>query len=164
MPEKQTRGPFLSVAVLCEKVLEEKDGVKSAIRIVDRVTRSAVGPKPPVDMQPFNYELTLFLKFKSGWARGSQSLTIEIAKPSGETTKAIQQTIFFEGEEDRGIDIVGNLKIKFELTGIYWFHIYLNDEHITQIPLRIIYMPQVIPQRQGPGPSESSEPDQDSLS
>lgn len=159
MSEKRKRGPFLSVAVLCEKVLEEKDGVKSAIRIVDRVTHTAVGQKPPKEMQPFDYNLTLLLKFKSGWARGSQSLRIEIIKPSGESSTPVQQTLFFEGEEDRGVDIVGNLTIKFEMTGIYWFQIYLDDEHITQIPLRIIYMPQII---QKQGPSELSGPDQES--
>ena len=38
------QGPYLSAALLCEKVLEEKDGVKSAIRIIDRVTRTVTGP------------------------------------------------------------------------------------------------------------------------
>ena len=62
------RGPYLSAAFLCEKVLEEKDGVKSAIRIIDRVTRTAVGPNPPMEMEPFQYNIVLLLKFKSGLA------------------------------------------------------------------------------------------------
>ena len=37
-----TLGPFLN-ALLCEKVLEEKDGIKTAVRILDQVNRSAVG-------------------------------------------------------------------------------------------------------------------------
>ena len=160
MPEERKRGPFLSAAFLCEKVLEEKDGVKSAIRIVDRVTRTAVGPNPPKEMVSFDYDINLFLRFKSGWARGSTNLRIETVKPSGESSTPVQQTIFFEGEEDRGVDVTGHLRIKFEMIGIYWFHVYLDDEHLTQIPLRVIYMPQIIQER-GPGPSEPSEPDQE---
>ena len=160
MSEKPRQGPFLSAALLCEKVLEEKDGVKSAIRIIDRVTRTVVVPKPPKEMQPFPYDITLFLRFKSGRARGSQTLKIETAKPSGERSTSVQQTIFFEGEEDRGVDVVGHLTIKLEMTGIYWFHVYLDEEHLTQIPLRVIYMPQIIQER-GQGPSKPSEPDQE---
>ncbi len=138
------RGPFFSAALLCEKVLVEKDGVKSAIRIVDRVTRTAVGPNPPSEMVPFDYHATLLIKFKSGWARGVHKVKIQLAKPSGELMPEFDRNVLFEGEEDRGIDIILNLMLKLDQTGIYWIHIYLNDTKITQIPLRVIYIPQVI--------------------
>ena len=138
------RGPFLSAALLCEKVLEEKDGVKSAIRIVDRVTHSALGPNPPDQMEPFDYGLTLLIKLKSGSARGIHTLQVRLVKPSGESPTPLRQSVFFEGEEDRGIDVIGQMTIRFDQVGIHWFHIYLNDIRLTQIPLRIIYVPQVM--------------------
>lgn len=64
-------GPYLSAAFLCEKVLTEADGVKSAIRIFDRTTHTIAGPAPPTEMQPFDYEFMLFIRFKSGAARCS---------------------------------------------------------------------------------------------
>ncbi|MBI2851262.1 MAG: hypothetical protein HYX80_09555 [Chloroflexi bacterium] len=137
------QGPYLSAALLCEKVLIEKDEVKSAIRIIDRVNRSVVGPNPPIEMEPFEYELTLLLKFKSGRARGVHSVRIQPVKPSGELMPATTNNVLFEGEEDRGVDIVGNMRFKFEETGIYWIHIYLNETRMTQIPLRVTYVPQV---------------------
>ena len=137
------QGPYLSAALLCEKVLVEKDEVKSAIRIIDRVNRSAVGPNPPTEMAPFEYELTLLLKFKSGRARGLHSVKIQPVKPSGELMQELINNVLFEGEEDRGVDIVGNVRFRFEETGIYWIHIYLNDTRVTQIPLRVTYVPQV---------------------
>lgn len=155
MPFEQ--GPYLSAAFLCEKVLEERDGVKSAIRIIDRVTRTAVGPSPPEEMEPFDYEATLLIKLKSGWARGSYPLEIRLVKPSGETPTPLRQTVYLEGEEDRGVDIMVNMRIKFDITGIYWFHVYLRDVCLTQIPLRVIYMPQV---RQIHGPSGGLPPAQ----
>ena len=51
-------GPYLSVAVLCEKVLREADGVSSIIRIVDRITVSAKGKEAPPDMPPVPVNLT----------------------------------------------------------------------------------------------------------
>ncbi len=143
------RGPYLSAAFLCEKVLEEKDGVKSAIRIIDRITRTQISPNPSMDMEPFDYSVVLLLKFKSGWARGIHTIKIQIVKPSGESAPEVSNNVLFEGEEDRGIDIVANMMIKLDQTGIYWIHIYLNNEKITQIPLRVIYMPQVRPMRGG---------------
>ena len=148
------RGPYLSAALLCEKVLDEKDGVKSAIRIIDRVTRTYVGPNPPAEMEPFDYDVVLLIKFKSGWARGVHTVKIQTAKPSGELTPEIINSVLFEGEEDRGIDIIGNMRIRLDQTGIYWIYVYLNDIRITQIPLRVTYIPQI---RQVKGGSPSQE-------
>ena len=155
MPFEQ--GPYLLAAFLCEKVLEERDGVKSAIRIIDRVTRTAIGPSPPEEMEPFDYEATLLIKLKSGRASGSYPLEVRLVKPSGESPTPLHQTVYFEGEEDRGIDIVVNMRVKFDITGIYWFQVYLGDVCLTQIPLRVIYMPQV---RQIYGPSGGLPPAQ----
>ena len=152
------RGPFLSAALLCEKVLVEQDGVKSAIRIVDRVTRTAVGPSPPDEMEPFDYDVTLLLKLKSGSARGVFPIEVRLLKPSGESPTPLRQNVLFEGEEDRGVDIVGNIKIRFDQSGIYWFAIYLGGNCLTQIPFRVIYIPQVMQIR---GPREGPPPPQE---
>jgi len=156
-PVKQfERGPYLSAALLCEKVLVEQDGVKSAIRIVDRINRTAVGPSPPSEMEPFDYEMVLLLRFKSGWARGVHTVKVQTAKPSGELMPEVVNSVLFEGEEDRGVDIVGHMKLKLEQTGIYWIYIYLNDIRVTQIPFRVTYMSQVI-QVRGSGSNPSQE-------
>lgn len=152
------QGPFLSAAFICEKVLVEKDGVKSAIRIVDRVTRTVVDPSPPEEMEPFDWEGVLLLRLKSGWARGNYSVQVSFVKPSGESPTPMQRTVNFEGEEDRGIDVMVNMSVRFDQTGIYWFKIYLADMLLTQIPLRVVYLPQV---RQIPGSAGSSPPDQE---
>lgn len=139
------QGPYLSAAILCEKVLVEKDGVKSAIRIIDSINRLEVGLRPPDEMAPFEHELVLLLKFKSGRARGVYAVKIQPAKPSGELMQPVIHNVLFEGEEDRGVDIVAHMVFKFDKTGIYWVHVYLNDVHITQIPLRLAYIPQFTP-------------------
>ncbi len=34
----ENSGPYLIAALLCEKVLQEKDGIISVIRMIDRIT------------------------------------------------------------------------------------------------------------------------------
>ncbi len=145
-------GPYLIAAIICEKVLVEQGGVKSAIRIIDRVTHQAIGPNPPQEMEPFDYETTLLIKFKSGRARGTYPLEIQLIKPSGESAPPMRRSILFEGEDDRGMDIVVNMRIKFDLTGIYWFNIILNNMHLTRIPFRVVYLPQVRQKSAASGP------------
>ena len=136
-------GPYLQAAFLCEKVLTEQDGVKSAIRIFDRQTRTTIGPTPPDEMEPYDLEACLLLRFKSGAARGSSQLRVQLQKPSGETSQPVIHTIIFEGEDDRGIDIISNMTLRIEMTGLYWFDIYLEDVRLTRVPLRIVYLPQI---------------------
>jgi len=136
-------GPYLSAAFLCEKVLNESDGVKSIIRIVDRFVQSAVGPNPPPELIPFEHSFVLFLRFKSGRARGLMGVKFELIKPSGEALPPGMQNVLFEGEDDGGVEIAINMKLRLDQTGIWWFYIYLNDVRVTQIPFKVIYMPQV---------------------
>ena len=139
-------GPFLQTAIICEKVLIEQDGVKSAIRIYDRHLRTAMGPSPSSEMEPHDMELTLLLRFKSGSARGTYPLEIRLEKPSGESVMLGSQTVMFEGEDDRGADVVANLSMRVEFTGLYWFDIYLDNIRVTRVPLRIVYLSQVTTQ------------------
>lgn len=143
-------GPYLQTAIICEKVLVEQDGVKSAIRMYDRHTRVVTGLNPPLEMEPYDMELVLLLRFKSGSARGSYPLEIRLQKPSGESSSPGTQTILFEGEDDRGTDVVANMTLRIEFTGLYWFDVYLMDVRVTRIPMRIIYLPQVINQTAQP--------------
>lgn len=151
-------GPYLLAALLCEKVLMEQDGVKSAVRIIDRVTRTATGHTPPTAMEPFDYEVTLLLKLKSGSARGSYPLRVNLVKPSGESFAPLEQTIYFEGEDDRGIDLIASIRIKLELPGVYWFEVFLGEALLTRIPFRVIYMHQI---KQIRGTSGSPPPAQE---
>ena len=137
------QGPYLSAAFCCEKVLVGQDGVKSAIRIIDRVTRTVMAPAPPSEMEPFDHEFTIFVRFKSGRARGSQTLEIQPIKPSAETLPPVTQSVLFEGEEDRGVDSIGQIRMTFDQTGIYWFVVRLDNTEITRIPFRVIYRPEI---------------------
>ena len=143
------RGPFLTVATFCEQVIEDKSGVLSLIRIVDRLNITAQGPTAPDDMPPANLNWVLVLNFKSGEARGSHPIKIEPELPSGLRLNPTTLSLHFEGN-NRGANVVSRFNMKLEMPGIYWFRIYVDDEFMTQIPVEVIYSRIVTPQPPAP--------------
>lgn len=144
-------GPYLNAAFICEKVLQERDGVVSAIRIIDRLTHTVPGTDADV-MDPFPYQFTLLLGFKSGEALGNYQISIQPIRPEGNVKMAAAlYTVNFEAPADRGVGICANMQIQFDAPGLWWFDIYLTElsglkrtRRATRIPLRIIYLPQSV--------------------
>jgi hypothetical protein len=139
-------GPYLSAAFICEKVLREQDGVMSAIRIIDRLTRAVPGPDM---MEPFHYQFALVLSFKSGEALGTYQLSIQPIKPgTSEKLPAAVYTVNFETPADRGVAMCADMQIVFDVPGLWWFDIFLSGEgrvrRFTRVPFRIIYLPQPV--------------------
>ena len=142
-------GPFLTAALMCERLLTEEGGVHSLIRVVDRVTQTASGPEPPEEMTAFNHQMTLFVAFKSGSARGPMELTIRVQKPSGVSSPAIRRTLNFEGDDDRGINAITVLNMKIDIAGTWWIHVMLDGVEVSRVPLRVIYERRPTPEPTG---------------
>jgi hypothetical protein len=131
-------GPHLTAAIICERILNEQDGVVSAIRIIDRVWFVTGEDGQPLNPQ---HPITLFISFKSGSARGSFTVAIHLEKPSGEQAPVLEAPVFFEGEE-RGVNIVLNAGFEPEEAGLYWFDVLFEGNRVTRMPLRAIYQSQ----------------------
>jgi hypothetical protein len=129
-------GPHLSAAVLCNYVLEEKDGVNSIIRIVDRLTVTTGATQV---MPEFQATFLLYLSFKSGSAKGTYEAGVVLVNPNGEEEQRMTIPFFCEGEE-RGNNIKIALNLLIKRPGLYWFNILLADQMITRVPLRVIHM------------------------
>lgn len=131
-------GPYLQAALLCERVMQEKDGVLSVIRIIDRVIHTAMGPETPDTMAPLTYALTALVILKSGGSRGTVQVKIDMEEPSGLTTPGPSMSALMEGE-DRGQNLVMGMQMTFKETGLYWFNVYVDDQLITKMPFRVVY-------------------------
>jgi hypothetical protein len=138
------RGPYLTTATFCEQVLQETSGVLSLIRIVDRMTITASGPDAPEEMPPAQLNWTLVVTLKSGDARGSHPVKIVPQLPSGETRSPVTLSVHLEGD-NKGQNLISRMNMRLEIPGIYWFHIYLDDQLITKVPLEVIYSRIVTP-------------------
>ena len=139
------RGPYLTSALLCELVLQESNGVNSIIRVIDRLTVSATGLEPPPEMPTSQHKYTLYVAFKSGSARGVKELKLRLQKPSGDSPPATTYPLNFEGEDDRGVNLVIQMAIDIDEVGLWWFDVSLDGVSVTKIPLRVIYLRQPTP-------------------
>jgi len=136
--ESIPQGPYLQMAVICERVLREQDGVLSLIRVIDRITHTIVGAQLPDPLPPVSYTMWFVLALKSGSARGRQTLKMVQEQPSGLRRDLLEHSIMLEGE-DRGTNFVAQIQAKFEQEGVYWFDVFLNDQFMTRMPLRLTY-------------------------
>jgi hypothetical protein len=143
--ERDWGGPYLQAAFFCERLLQETDGVPSAIRIVDHVTAQAAGPVSPGSPH-VPVSLTFVLLFKTGKARGYRELTIAMVPPGGSSSLApgdeYSQRILFEGPDDRGDTIIMPItmipiSMTLEAAGIYWFNVSIDQRFMTRVPLRV---------------------------
>lgn len=140
----ENMGPFISIAAFCENVIEDKSGVLSLIRIVDRLTVSAQGSSAPEQMPPTLLNWFFVLTLKSGQARGSVQVAIEPELPSGLRLAPVTFTPHFEGG-NRGCNIVSRIGLTLEAPGIYWFRVFVADRLATRVPIEVIYSRTVIP-------------------
>lgn len=131
-----TGGPYLQVALFCEKVLREVDGVVSLIRIVDKWTVNGVAEVMPLTV----IQTTLVIMMKSGIHRGSSQVTVTPTSPSGKLMQAITLPTIFEGDDDRGIALIAGIGFPVQEDGLYWFEVAVDGQAFTKLPLRVAYL------------------------
>ena len=133
------RGPFVQAALLCDQVIEGNDGVLTIIRVVDRINHRVPRPDAPEEMEPFSHQLTMVIMLKAGVQRGSHTLSVNLVRPDFEPAPMPGRTVFMEGEDDRGQNIISRMVMIFPMPGLYWFEIGFDGHTLTKIPLRIVY-------------------------
>jgi len=134
-----TGGPYVNAALLCEKVLQERDGVLSMIRVVDRFTLMAMsaGEPLPDPLPTATVSFTIALVLKSGLYKGSAPIKFAIHSPSEQTIGESTIDVFFEGD-DRGVNLVAPQQLQVREEGIYWIDVMCDKALLTRIPLRVI--------------------------
>lgn len=139
-PKQGVGGPFVGAALFCENVLEEKDGVHSAIRIVDRFMVDPVIPNIPglpADAKPA-FRTFLFVIFKSGDFVGTKQLGVRLRYPSGRYGQRpeLDVPLTFKGGE-HGVSVRIGLGVSVEEFGLHWADVSLDGEVATRVPLSI---------------------------
>jgi uncharacterized protein DUF6941 len=139
-PISKEYGPYLLVAVICERVMKEEDGAITLIRIVDQVTFQVPDTAfvSPALFGGIPYQIWMFVSFKAGSAKGQRVVTITSASPDGSTlTHDVTQAITFDGKGETGNFLSVQMSLLFRMEGLHWFHVYMDNKPITSVPFRV---------------------------
>jgi hypothetical protein len=133
--------PILQMAVFCERILEEADGVISVMRIVDKVVVST----DKDEFQPGVIELGVVVAFKSGDAAGKFHLELVGREPTGKVTFKVVSDLELKGG-GHGSRIAKRIPIPVTMVGLYWVDVLLDSRRVTRMPLEILYQKRTPPE------------------
>jgi len=141
-------GPHLSAAFLCERILQEKDGVPSFIRVVERFMVPVLPNLPPgmQVMQPPALQFTLVVSLKAGsLPAGKYNLRIKLQKPDGSNVQDNLAQIFMNGSDDNGALVGMPMVLVKPDEGLYWFDVLFEEALLTRIPMRVLHQQVALP-------------------
>ena len=122
--------PNLTFAVLCERVLQEKDGVLSIMRIADRVTvTEPVGIDPGLVTVP----LQMALGFRPSEPVEGE-LQLRVQDPSGGQTEPLKMGLLVRGAGE-GTNVIIPLTLNRPQTGVYWIEVVFAKQLLARVPL-----------------------------
>jgi hypothetical protein len=138
---KRERAPTVIVGVVCENVLIEKDGVVSAIRIVDKLLVRPRDKKASGTIREkgivFHGRLLLILRVEQ---LKSLTVKIQLQGPEGEVLFEWEHpTKIAEGQSKININVELNLGLKSE--GHYVFKITTPTQRLIDIPFQLVHLP-----------------------
>jgi hypothetical protein len=135
-------GPWLLMATFCEYLIEDKRGVLSVLGMVDRVRVEARGAGIPDTLPPIDFKGKLVLRFVAGKAIGRGTVRIDIETPDGLNHPGPSFGITFAAPA-YGVQRVIDIRMPLVMEGIYWFTVWLDEQRMAQLPLHVVYEPEV---------------------
>jgi len=139
--------PYLTAALFCERVLQEKDESITVVRIADKINYGVqfippvgvTAQSPPLPMKPV-IDIQGLISIKSGPVTGDHALKIVTERPDGQRRDVATHPVKLLGK-DHGVSLILHLGLIAELDGLYWFDVLFDDEVLTRVPLIIIPAP-----------------------
>ncbi len=137
--------PYVQVACICERALQEPDNVFSAIRIVDVLTLKQTNlptyaqrderGNPITIVQVI--DLTILISLKAGQLSGQFNLAVELTDPAGSKIRLSDESpVALKGDD--GVNYVLRFGLPHNApVGVYWFDVLWNGEVLSRIPLTL---------------------------
>lgn len=131
--------PYLTAALLCERVLQEKDGTLSAFRIIDRLEFGVITNVPQVEKLNIKpaIQISALIAIKSGPMIGNFNLHIDGIKPSGTSKRLLSLPLELKGGEE-GQNFIVNITQGTEEEGLHWFEVRFEETILTKIPFMLV--------------------------
>ncbi|MGC2192039.1 MAG: hypothetical protein WA751_06870 [Candidatus Dormiibacterota bacterium] len=130
------KSPNLIFAVICERVMQEKDDVMSIIRVVDTIRVLATSPRA-TGVQPPLIPLNMALGFRPETPLDGE-LRLEIQSPGGEEFPPMTIPLAMRGGGD-GANVVVPLLFNAKEPGLYWVDVTFANRRLARVPLRVAF-------------------------
>lgn len=132
--------PYVIAALLCEKVIIEKDETLTIIRLADRIqyqlqTTQGLPDEIAKNIKPI-VNIQGLISLKSGPVTGDHIIKIIGEKPNGDRAELFNSAFKFLGK-DQGQNVILNLGLVPTQDGLHWFDVLFDDEQLTRIPIVI---------------------------
>lgn len=126
-------GPFLTAALICDRVLQESDGTLSVIRLIDEITL-ADGAATALDV-------ALLVCLKGGAPGATHQVRVVARLPEGggahEVGSHSLELGSLQPDGVPGANLVVQLKLALERAGVYWFDVEMDGRRLTATPLQV---------------------------
>ena len=126
---------WITAAVVCTNILEEKDGSISLIRFADKLTINTqnlpegMAPAVPIDM---------FIAVR-GDQPGQHVLNLSLHSPSGQQGPITQEIVAKVEGPERGFNIKTRLVMPADEEGMYLIDVLLDKELFVRVPLQVVH-------------------------
>lgn len=140
-PTAVPTGPHIRFATFVENILEERDGARSLIRLVNRLNITVQGDLPAREDIPSHiaiHPMVLAIGLVGGESEGGTAIAIDMRNPAGIVTRIANMEVFLDREEREKLIRV-NLGLPIFEAGLYWFNIVVAGQVLTRVPLRVIH-------------------------
>ncbi|MGV3515800.1 DUF6941 family protein [Luteitalea sp.] len=126
-------GPYVALAVLCQRIDLQPDGTANLIGIVDGL---AIDDPSDPHTPPLVLNLCAVITLRAGAVRGPRRLSLRGWFPSGSEGLSADKMIAFTDERPA---VTLNLPLELELPeiGTYVFDVLIDDELLTAITLSV---------------------------
>jgi hypothetical protein len=128
-------GPFVAMAVFCQRLDRKPDGTVDVVGVVDGVSLATDGEGADPEAPPVVRLLGL-VSIRAGEARGRHTLSLRAHFPDGELGATLTRPIELT-DRAPGATIGFPFELEARDTGTYWFDVACDDVLLTRIPLLV---------------------------
>jgi len=134
------QGPFVAMAVLCDRVDPRDDGTVDVYGIVDGVVITPEGDDP-LGLRPAAVlSLKAVVSLRAGDLRGEHRIALQGGYPGGAQGPSASRVIEFS-DEAPGASFVVPVELQVHQPGLYSFDVLVDDRLLTRIGLQVVYAP-----------------------
>lgn len=137
MPSEPRDGPYLNMALICERVITDVSGSLGLIDVLEGL-KYHPSPDDSGQLLPARVQVKLVIRLVAGGARGKHTIRLRPETPAGMNLPEFAMPVFFEGDR-HAVTTIADVPFTAEHEGIYWFDVFLDERRLTRIPLQILY-------------------------